>query len=392
MRNMKKDFDIAVVGAGPVGSAAALGLAEGGYSVALVDAQAMQPSFQVNEVHDLRVFAVSRASQNLLQRLGAWDAIAGARVSPYRHMTVWDAHGAVDFDAADVAEPNLGHIIENRVIQAALHERLRASAVECFVPDRLERLTLETDGAILGLAEAGRVRARLVVAADGAASPAREMAGIAVTPVDHEQMALVAHIESERPHEETARQRFLETGPLAFLPLSDGRSSIVWSTTPAEAERLQSLSPEAFGRALTLASDGVLGELQPNTELRAFPLCSRHADSYIGNRLVLIGDAAHTVHPLAGLGMNLGLKDVSELMTVLERARARGNDPGERAVLRRYERARAPDNRFMLHTLDGINRLFRSEAPGVDLVRGWGMRLFDRSGPIKREVIRRAMG
>ncbi len=389
---MKKDFDIAVVGAGPVGAAAALGLAEGGYSVALVDAQVLRLPFQPDEPYDLRVFAVSRASQRLLERLGAWEGVAAARLSPYRHMTVWDAHGGVDFDAADVAEPDLGHIIENHVIQAALHERLQASAVECLVPDRLERLTLEDSGAILGLAEAGRIRARLVVAADGAASPTRAMAGIGVTPVDHEQMALVAHIRSERPHQETARQRFLETGPLAFLPLSDGRSSIVWSTTPAEAERLQSLSAEAFGRALTLASDGVLGEVRPDTEPVAFPLCSRHADSYIGNRLVLVGDAAHTVHPLAGLGMNLGLKDVSELLKVLERARERGNDPGERPVLRRYERARAPDNRFMLHTLDSINRLFRSETPGVDLVRGWGMRLFDRSGPIKREVIRRAMG
>ncbi|WP_406672009.1 FAD-dependent monooxygenase, partial [Natronospira sp.] len=145
-------------------------------------------------------------------------------------------------------------------------------------------------------------------------------------------------------------------------------------------------------RELTLASAGVLGALEPDTDVVSFPLCSRQAERYIGERLLLVGDAAHTVHPLAGLGMNLGLKDVAELLPILARARERGHDPGERAVLRRYERARRPDNQFMLHTLDGINRLFRSDAPGLDLLRGWGMRLFDHSGPIKREVIRRAMG
>ncbi|MDQ2070442.1 UbiH/UbiF/VisC/COQ6 family ubiquinone biosynthesis hydroxylase [Natronospira bacteriovora] len=389
---MKKNHDITVVGAGPVGAAAALGLARKGFSVALVDARPLQAPVDPAETLDLRVFAVSRASQRLLTDLGAWDHIAGVRASPYRHMSVWDAHGRVEFDAADVAEPDLGHIIENRVIQAALHERLRDSSVDCFTPERVERVSLEPDGAILSLAGAGRLRSRLVVAADGGQSPLREMAGIGVRPVDHEQMALVAHITSEKPHDETARQRFLETGPLALLPLADGRCSIVWSTTPAEAERLKGLAPEAFGRELTLASDGVLGELMPDTEVVAFPLCSRQAERYIDQRLVLVGDAAHTVHPLAGLGMNLGLKDVAELLSVMGRAVERGNDPGERAVLRRYERARAPDNRFMLHTLDGINRLFRSDAPGMDLLRGWGMRLFDHSGPIKREVIRRAMG
>ncbi|MEA5446922.1 FAD-dependent oxidoreductase, partial [Gammaproteobacteria bacterium AB-CW1] len=341
---MKNDYDIAVIGAGPIGAASALGLARTGYRVALVDAHPLKDPVSTDEPLDLRVFAVSRASRRLFQQLDAWPAMAAVRVSPYRHMTVWDAHGRVEFDAADVAEAELGHIVENRVIQAALHQQLRESSIDCFLPDRLERLSLEPSGALLGLARAGRLRARLVVAADGGASPTREMAGIDVRPVDHEQVALVAHIRSEKPHGETARQRFLETGPLALLPLADGRCSIVWSTTPAEAERLRGLSPEQFGRELTLASDGVLGSLMPDTEVVGFPLCSRQAERYIDERLVLVGDAAHTVHPLAGLGMNLGLKDVAELHRVLARARDRGHDSGERTVLRRYERARRPDN------------------------------------------------
>jgi len=389
---MVTEYDIAVVGAGPVGAAAALSLSNSGYAVALVDAHPLRSLSKPEEPVDLRVFAVSRASQRLLERLQAWEAIAETRVSPYRRMEVWDSHGCLAFDAADVAQPDLGHIIENQLIQGALHEQLRGSSVDCLAPDRLERLSQDEHGVVLGLAEAGRLKAKLVVAADGAASPTREMAGIGVRAVDHEQMALVGHIRSEQPHGETARQRFLETGPLALLPLADGRCSIVWSTTPTEAQRLQGLSADAFGRELTLASDGVLGELVPDTEIAAFPLCSRQAHRYIDQRLVLVGDAAHTVHPLAGLGMNLGLKDVAELTGVLARAVERGHDPGEQAVLRRYERARAPDNLFMLHTLDGINRLFRNETPGLDSLRGWGMRLFDRSGPIKREVIRRAMG
>lgn len=388
---MKRDFDIAVVGAGPVGAAAALGLARLDYSVVLVDAGEPQRPPAADEPHDLRVFAVSPGSSAVLDRLGAWDGIEANRISPYRHMRVWDAHGRTEFDAADVAAPQLGHIIENRVIQGALHECLAGAGIDWRAGETLERLNLSPDGATLGLSGGGRLRARLVIAADGARSPTRELAGLSVTEHPHRQVALVAHVKSDKPHGETAYQRFLETGPLALLPLSDGRSSIVWSTTESEADRLRGLERAEFDRELTLTSDGILGNLRRDTDLASFPLCSRHAPAYIAERLVLVGDAAHTVHPLAGLGMNLGLRDVRELIDVLERARVFDHDPGERAVLRRYERARKPDNALMLRALDGINRLFRSEVPGLDVARGWGMSLFDRSGPIKREIIRRAI-
>jgi len=389
---MRNDHDIAVVGAGPIGAAAALGLAQAGYSVALVDARERQSRPDAEASVDLRVFAVSRASQRLLESLGAWPLIAACRLSPYRHMTVWDDHGRVEFDAAEVADPDLGHIIENGVIQGALHECLaQMPGIHWYAPDRLEQLSVEAEGARLRLRDAGRIHARLVVAADGGRSACREMAGIDVTPVDHGQTALVAHVQSEHSHGQTAWQHFLPTGPLAFLPLADGRCSIVWSTSHGEAKRLMSLDAPAFGEALQAASEDVLGRLRLDSERASFPLCSQYAERYIDERLLLLGDAAHTVHPLAGLGMNLGLKDVSALLSIMSRARDHGHDPGERAVLRRYERARKPDNRLMLHALDGINRLFRSELPGLDLARGWGMRLFDRSGPLKRAVIRRAM-
>lgn len=389
---MKRTFDIAVVGAGPVGAAAAVGLAGLGCSVALVDAAEAVPVPTSDDEYDLRVFAVSPASQRLLARLGAWERIAGTRVSPYRRMEVNDGIGELVFDAADVAEPELGHIIENRLIQGALHERAgRMEQLHWFAPDTVEQLELGEEINTIRLSQSGRLRARLVLAADGARSRLREMAGLDVVAVDHQQSGVVGHVHTEQPHGETARQRFLENGPLAFLPLIDGRSSIVWSTTPEHAESLLADTPEAVGEALTEASGRWLGRVTPDTRLVAFPLVSRYAPQYITQRFALLGDAAHTIHPLAGLGMNMGLKDVNELLEQVASARARGHDPGERLYLRRYERARKPDNRLMLHLLDGFNRLFRLRQPGVDQIRGLGMHLFDASGPLKREVIRRAM-
>lgn len=389
---MKRSFDIVVVGAGPVGAAVAIGAAAMGYSVALVDAgepvHVPAPDAEV----DPRVYAISEGSRRLLEELGVWQEIAALRVSPYRRMEVFDELGAVQFDAADVAAAQLGHIIENRVVQGVLQDRAAGIAkLHFFSAERVEDLGAAADLRSVRLSTSGRLRARLVIAADGARSPVREMAGLESCEVDHEQTALVAHVRTEYAHGETARQRFLSEGPLAFLPLADGRSSIVWSTSHDHAEALLGMTAEEFDRELTGASGHWLGAVRRDSELAAFPLVSRHAPEYLAERLVLLGDAAHTVHPLAGLGLNLGLADVAALLKQLEAAREAGQDPGERSYLRRYERDRKPQNRVMLQLLHGCNELFRFRRPVVDPLRGLGMRLFNASGPLKREIIRRAM-
>lgn len=370
----------------------ALGAARMGYSVALVDAgKRVQPPRHDTEL-DLRVYAVSAASRRLLQRLEAWPDIASRRISPYRRMEIFDELGSFSFDAAEVAAAELGHIIENRLIQGVLQEHAAGlENLHFHASERVEELGAAGETRGLRLSGAGRLRARLIVAADGARSPVREMAGLESREIDHEQSAVVGHVRTEHAHGETARQRFLANGPLAFLPLADGRSSIVWSTTHEQAEALLGMSAEEAGREITDASSGWLGEVEPDSQLAAFPLVSRYAPAYLGERLVLVGDAAHTVHPLAGLGLNLGLADVDELLNQLAAAREHRHDPGDRNHLRRYERARKPENRLMLHLLDGCNRLFRFRRPVIDPLRGLGMRLFDAAGPAKREIIRRAM-
>jgi len=394
-----RDFDVLIAGGGMVGTALAAQLAAGeatrALKVALVEPQpALAPL--PGEPLDLRVSALARAGERLLRSVGAWPLLAPRRPCPYERMIVWDAASppagpqTLRFDAAEAGEPNLGHIVENRAVAAALTERALALGV-ALIRSPVTGLDLGADGARAAIG--GRtLTAGLVVAADGADSPLRQLAGLGGAFAPYPAEAIVTHLAAELPHDGAARQRFLASGPLGILPLADGRVSIVWSTTPAQAARLAALDDAAFGAAVTSASDGVLGALAATAPRLRFPLRRFNASSYAATRLVLIGDAAHTVHPLAGQGVNQGFLDVLALVAELGRALAAGEDPGDARPLGRYARARRADNALMGAALDAIFRVFTDERAIVRRGRRLGLQLVNQAAPLKRLLVDRALG
>ena len=387
-------FDLLVVGGGMVGAAFALACTGKGLTIGLVEARPPRRSWPAGEV-DLRVSALSRASQRMLERLGAWSRIADLGVSPYRQMRVWDAAGAgrIHFDSTDLGEPDLGHIVENRVIQLALWERLEESPdLTLICPASIADLRRTREGPQLALADGRTLAARLLVAADGRDSLIRELAQIPTQGWDYDQRAIVATVIPAQWHQETAWQRFLPTGPLALLPLADGRLSIVWSASGTRADELLAMDNETFGRALTDGSEGCLGQVRVDGPRAAVPLRLQHARRYVEPGLALIGDAAHAVHPLAGQGVNLGLLDAAELAAALDLALAHRRDIASLWTLRRYERARRGDNLAMLAAMDAFKRLFGNDIAPVAMVRGWGLNLTERVAPLKRLFMDRALG
>lgn len=383
--------DIAIVGAGMVGTTLAAALHRAGFDVALVEA-GHPVHYDPQDDYDLRVSALSAASQRLFQRLEIWPAIAAGRISPYREMHVWDStgHGLLHFDAAELGLPELGHIVENHLIQQAAWNALDTVSVYC--PARLSALEAHADGYQLKLQDQDPIEARLVVGADGADSRVRELAGIGTRGWAYEQRGIVCNVSTEKPHRHTARQRFLPTGPLAFLPLADGRCSIVWSADLVESEALMKLDDAAFRSRLDEAFGGELGAITALSQRAAFPLRMLHADKYVQAHLALVGDAAHVIHPLAGQGVNLGLLDVAALVQVLTEAKNQGRDIGELRVLERYERWRRGDNLMMVAATDGLKRLFGSTNPLLKFARNHGLGAVNAIAPLKNLFIRHAMG
>ena len=387
-------FDVAVVGAGMVGAALALALAREGFDVAVIEPRAPKAWNASDEV-DLRVVALAPSSVDLFERLDAWKEISSARASAYRHLCVWDAlaPGELKFDAADEGRAALGWIVENRLIQSVLWQALQREArITLYCPARVTATDAATERRTLTLDDGSVVRAKLVVAADGADSPLRGLLGIAARERDYDQRAVVAHVATERAHESTAWQRFLPGATLAFLPLADGRCSIVWSVPHGNSERLLALDDDAFRAELGAAFDFRLGRITAATPRASFPLRMQLAERYLAPRFALVGDAAHAVHPLAGQGVNLGLRDVEELRNALVQARDAGRDFAAETVLRRYERRRRSDNMLSARAFDAIQRVFGSEAIPVAALRGAGLSLVDKVAPLKRAFARHAAG
>lgn len=385
-------IDVAVVGGGVVGAACALVLAREGLQVALVEGR--EPLRWSPSQPDLRVYAFAPDNAALLDEAGAWTAIREARAHPYRRMRVWDAGSgdALRFDADALGRTQLGWIVENALLVDRLWGVLPSAGVQVRCPARVDAMEQDETGVTLRLDDGTRLDARLAVAADGADSTLRRLAGLDVATHDYAQRGVVAFVRTGMPHEDTAWQRFLPSGPLAFLPFAEGLSSIVWTLPDDEAQRVLALDDATFGREVTRAMGGQLGDVEPASPRAAFPLKRQLAKAYVAGRVIVAGDAAHVVHPLAGQGVNLGLRDVGALRDGIRAAHGRRVDWSAPHRLERWARARRSENATAAYAFEGINRLFSNDEMHLTLLRGPLLGLAGRLPPLVDFFWRHAAG
>ncbi|MBF8269025.1 MAG: FAD binding 3 protein [Gammaproteobacteria bacterium] len=387
------DAEVIIVGGGLVGASLAGLLGQQGIECIILAAD--DRSQPLGPIPDPRTLALTQASRQILQSLNVWPRLPGERIGRFRHMHVWDENGKgeIHFDCEDLCAACLGYIVEQEVLQTTLNQILEfIPAVTCRTGAKPVAIHSHDDAVTVELAD-GQLRAQLLVAADGAHSGTRELAGIGHAVHDYQQTAIACIVKTELPHDDTARQRFLRSGPLAFLPMADPyQCGTVWSTDPDHADQLLTMDAGQFELTLKSAFANTLGAIITSGQRAGFSLQRAQAKRYCKERIVLAGDAAHSVHPLAGQGANLGLLDAACLAEVLLQARKKNRDLGKMRVLRRYERWRKGENRFMMLVFEGFKYLFENQMTPVPLLRNMGLNLVDQNTYIKHFIMRRAMG
>jgi 2-octaprenylphenol hydroxylase len=385
---MKQSFDVVVLGGGVVGLTAAIAMSQRDLSVALIDAGGL--TTDIGRM-DSRVYAINQASQSLLDELGVWKHLDTTRLSPYQHMRVWDSasHARIDFDSRMVGRDCLGMIIEEAVLKNALLQQMSHQNVVLFPHSKMTTVRSRRDDIVVCDSEHSW-QAKLLIVADGAASTARELLGVSLTSWSYHQHAIVTRVHTEKNHQQTAYQVFNADGPLALLPLTDPHQcSIVWSTTPTRAQALMSLQDEAFAAELARAFEAQLGACEVLEPRHSFPLHMRHAQSYSGAHWLLMGDAAHTIHPLAGLGLNIGLADLAAWLALLG---ADNQHLHSHQVLRAYQRQRKHAVWKMIVVMEGLKTIFSHPLPPMMAIRAFGLRMCDQWLPLKRYFIEQAAG
>lgn len=396
---MAREYDVIIVGAGMVGALTAVLTAQQGLTVALIDKHSGHFSLSVPPAYDARVSAISKLSQQLLEQAGAWQRIPAERLAPYHKMVVWDGlgDGYVDFDGFYQQDPTLGQLVENAVLCDALMKSVHDTrGIDLYLEDTIADQKMTEQGVSVTLQSGKALQGSVLIAADGAQSPLRHAMGFATVEWDYGHHAIVTTVEIDHSHEDTAWQAFGEEGILAFLPMPsvNGKHyvSIVWSVAPAEAESLVALDEDAFCRRLTYAMNRRFTALSITVPRMAIPLRQRHAKSYVQEGIALIGDAAHTIHPLAGQGANLGFADVSDLVPILIKAHKRGEALGSMKILRRYQRARMLDNIAMSASMEAFKRMFSTQQPLIVQLRNIGMKMCHSSATVKRHLVAHASG
>ena len=389
---MKQEFDVVIVGGGMVGAAVACCLGDSGLKVAVIESQVSE-NFTPDQPHDLRVSALSIASRNILEAVGAWQGVVSRRFCPFKRMRVWETAGDTTFNSDDIRYPELGYIVENRITQLALLERLADfDNIKLLMPQTISKINYNGHGSELVLADGAVLQAKLLVAADGGASRVRQSVGLGVTSWDYNQHALVIYVETAYPQQDITWQRFVPSGPQAFLPLSGNYASLVWYQSPDEVRRLQGLSYEDLKAELIATFPDCLGEIKQILGVASFPLKRQHAQSYVKQGVALVGDAAHMINPLAGQGVNIGLLDAAALAEVLVDAHAKGKNIADLAVLKRYESMRRTENLKMMTLMDVFYKSFSNDILPVKLIRNLGLGLAQRLTPVRKKVMKAAMG
>ena len=385
-----KQFDISIVGGGMVGAAIALALSQAGLQVALVEKQA-PPEFTPDSAPDLRVSSINLASEAWLTQLGAWQALAQMRLCPYQRLQAFEQpHSIVSFNAADIKRSHLGHIVENNLLQLALWQQFGAN-LTLFCPSSVTALEQSADNAVLTLDSGEQISSKLVIAADGGNSKLRQLAGIGTNGWQYRQACLVALVNTPYPQQDVTWQQFTPTGPKAFLPLNGQQGSVVWYEEATKVKQLAALSPAQLTQQLINAFPPQIGEVEVAASAW-FPLARMDANRYYAGRVVLAGDAAHTINPLAGQGVNLGFADAKLLTELIIDAQRHNADIGSEQLLQRYQRKRKPANLLMMSTMDGFYQVFGNDIAPLRTLRQLALNVAARSTLLKTLVARYAVG